>query len=35
VPDKLVGAVNYVGLMLLFGLMILVTIKDILFPIQF
>ncbi|WP_066893784.1 RIP metalloprotease RseP [Clostridium nigeriense] len=34
VPEKIVGAVNYVGLMLLFGLMILVTIKDILFPIQ-
>lgn len=34
VPDKLVGAMNYVGLMLLFGLMIVVTIKDILFPIQ-
>ncbi|MDZ5038529.1 site-2 protease family protein, partial [Clostridium perfringens] len=35
VADKLVGSLNYVGLMLLFGLMILVTIKDILFPIQF
>lgn len=35
VPEKVVGAMNYVGLMLLFGLMILVTIKDILFPIQF
>lgn len=34
VPEKIVGAVNYVGIMLLFGLMILVTIKDILFPIQ-
>ena len=34
VPDKIVGAMNYVGLMLLFGLMIVVTIKDILFPIQ-
>ncbi|WP_195428290.1 M50 family metallopeptidase [Clostridium sp. D46t1_190503_E9] len=34
VPDKLVGAMNYVGIMLLFGLMIIVTIKDILFPIQ-
>ncbi|EOR27494.1 MULTISPECIES: RIP metalloprotease RseP [Clostridium] len=34
VPDKVVGAMNYVGLMLLFGLMIVVTIKDILFPIQ-
>ena len=34
VPDKVVGAINYAGMMLLFGLMILVTIKDILFPIQ-
>ncbi|WP_291647514.1 M50 family metallopeptidase [Clostridium sp.] len=34
VPDKIVGAMNYVGIMLLFGLMIIVTIKDILFPIQ-
>ena len=34
VPDKIVGAMNYVGIMLLFGLMIVVTIKDILFPIQ-
>ena len=34
VPEKIVGAMNYVGIMLLFGLMILVTIKDILFPIQ-
>lgn len=34
VPDKVVGVMNYVGMMLLFGLMILVTIKDILFPIQ-
>ncbi|MGG7143803.1 M50 family metallopeptidase [Clostridium nigeriense] len=34
VPDRIVGAMNYVGIMLLFGLMILVTIKDILFPIQ-
>lgn len=34
VPDKIVGTMNYVGLMLLFGLMIVVTIKDILFPIQ-
>ncbi|GAB6170118.1 RIP metalloprotease RseP [Clostridium carnis] len=35
VPEKIVGVVNYVGLMALFGLMILVTIKDILFPIKF
>ena len=34
VPDKVVGAMNYVGIMLLFGLMIIVTIKDTLFPIQ-
>lgn len=34
VPEKVVGAINYVGLMLLFGLMIVVTIKDVLFPIQ-
>ncbi len=34
VPDKVVGVMNYAGLMLLFGLMIVVTIKDILFPIQ-
>ncbi|MGL5381267.1 M50 family metallopeptidase [Clostridium sp.] len=35
VPEKIVGTINYVGLMLLFGFMILVTIKDILFPIKF
>ncbi|ATD54964.1 RIP metalloprotease RseP [Clostridium chauvoei] len=35
VPDKIVGTINYIGLMALFGLMILVTIKDILFPIKF
>ena len=34
VPEKIVGVMNYVGLMLLFGLMIVVTIKDVLFPIQ-
>lgn len=34
VPNKIVAAVNYAGMMLLFGVMILVTIKDILFPIQ-
>lgn len=34
VPDKVVGVMNYVGIMLLFGLMIAVTIKDVLFPIQ-
>lgn len=35
VPDKIVSTVNYVGMMLLFGFMILVTVKDILFPIKF
>ena len=34
VPEKIVGAINYVGIMILFGIMILVTVKDILFPIQ-
>ena len=34
VPDKVVGAVNYVGFMILIGFMILVTVKDILFPIS-
>ncbi len=34
VPDKVVGVMNYIGIMLLFGLMIAVTIKDVLFPIQ-
>jgi len=34
VPEKVVGVVNYVGIMILFGIMILVTVKDILFPIQ-
>lgn len=34
VPEKIVGVVNYVGIMILFGIMILVTVKDILFPIQ-
>lgn len=35
VPDKIVGVLNYVGFAALIGLMILVTIKDILFPIKF
>lgn len=35
VPDKIVGVLNTVGFMLLIGLMILVTIKDIIFPISF
>ncbi|AGF55106.1 M50 family metallopeptidase [Clostridium saccharoperbutylacetonicum] len=35
VPDKIVGVINYIGFAALIGLMILVTIKDILFPVQF
>jgi regulator of sigma E protease len=35
VPDKIVGVLNYVGFAALIGLMILVTIKDIVFPIKF
>lgn len=35
VPDKIVATANYIGIMLLFGLMIAVTVKDILFPIKF
>ncbi len=35
VPDKIVGVLNTVGFMLLIGIMILVTIKDIIFPISF
>lgn len=34
VPDKIVGALNYVGFMVLIGFMIVVTLKDILFPIS-
>lgn len=34
VPDKIVGALNYVGFMILIGFMILVTIKDIIFPVK-
>lgn len=34
VPEKVVAAINYFGIMFLFGVMILVTIKDILFPIS-
>lgn len=34
VPDKVVGAANYVGFMILIGFMIVVTLKDILFPIS-
>lgn len=32
VPDKVVGVLNTIGFVLLFGLMIFVTVKDILFP---
>lgn len=35
VPEKIVATANYIGIMLLFGLMIAVTVKDILFPIKF
>lgn len=35
VPDKVVGVLNYIGFAALIGLMILVTIKDILFPVNF
>lgn len=34
VPDKIVGVANYVGFMILIGFMIVVTLKDILFPIS-
>ena len=34
VPDKIVGAVNYVGFMILIGFMIIVTLKDIIFPVK-
>lgn len=35
VPDKVVGTLNYIGFAALMALMLLVTIKDILFPIKF
>jgi len=35
VPDKIVGVLNTIGIVLLFGIMILVTVKDILFPMNF
>jgi regulator of sigma E protease len=34
VPDRIVGVLNYIGFAALIGLMIVVTIKDILFPIK-
>lgn len=33
-PDKFVGAANYVGFIILMGIMIIVTLKDLLFPIK-
>lgn len=33
-PDKIVGAANYVGFIILMGIMIIVTLKDVLFPIK-
>ena len=33
-PDKFVGAANYVGFIILMGIMIIVTLKDVLFPIK-
>lgn len=35
ISDKIVATLNYIGFSLLIGLMIIVTIKDILFPIKF
>lgn len=35
VPDKIVAGLNFLGFACLIGLMILVTIKDILFPVSF
>ncbi|OOM76909.1 M50 family metallopeptidase [Clostridium sp. BL-8] len=35
VPDKIVAGLNYMGFATLIALMILVTIKDIVFPVQF
>lgn len=35
VPDKIVGVLNYVGFAALIGLMIIVTMKDIFFPVNF
>lgn len=34
VPDKIVGALNTVGFILLMGLMLVVTLKDIIFPVK-
>lgn len=35
VPNKIVEGLNYVGFIVLIGLMILVTLKDIIFPVSF
>ena len=35
VPEKIVGTLNTIGFMLLMGLMLVVTLKDILFPVKF
>lgn len=35
VPDRIVGALNTVGFILLMGLMLVVTLKDIIFPVKF
>ena len=35
VPDKIVNVINTVGFMFLIGLMVLVTVKDIIFPMSF
>lgn len=35
VPDKIVGTLNTVGFILLMGLMLVVTLKDIIFPVKF
>lgn len=34
IPDKIIGMINYFGFIVLMGLMILVVLKDILFPIN-
>ena len=33
VPDKIVGTLNYVGFIILMGFMLIVTLKDIIFPV--
>lgn len=35
IPDKIVGTLNYVGFAILIGFMILVTMKDLFFPVKF